>query len=248
MELPSMKLPSAHVEPLKLATAIVIALLLVKIMGRAARVVRGKLEEEGLQDLGWWVEKTLLYGSYLLAFSIVLESLGMSIWALVTGLGLAGAGIAVAARDLIANLLAGLYLALERPFEVGDRIRVGEYSGEVVDLRIRCTVLKSRGRRIVIPNSVLVNETVERLDDSDECEFEVVVEGSPNEIGRRLAALEGELDSLKLKYYDISVERVESGRALVRVRAAGKEVDSVHGAVRRALVKRPGGTDRWDDD
>ncbi|WP_457620225.1 mechanosensitive ion channel family protein [Methanopyrus sp.] len=244
MELPSMSLLPAHVEPLKLATAIVIALLLVKIIGRAARVVRGKLEEEGLQDLGWWIEKTLLYGSYLLAFSVVLESLGVNLWALVTGLGLAGAGVAVAARDLVANLLSGLYLALERPFEVGDRIRVGEYSGEVIDLRIRCTVLKSRGRRIVVPNSVLVNETVEKLDDSEERELEVVVEGTQSEIGQRLAALKEELGSLKLKYYEVSVERVESGRTLVRVRAAGEDVDSVHGAVRRALVKRPGGTDR----
>ncbi|WP_457614575.1 mechanosensitive ion channel family protein [Methanopyrus sp.] len=244
MGLPSMNLLPAHVEPLKLATAIVIALLLVKIIGRAARAVRDKLEEEGLQDLGWWVEKTLLYSSYLLAFSVVLESLGVSLWALVTGLGLAGAGVAVAARDLIANLLAGLYLALERPFEVGDRIRVGEYSGEVIDLRIRCTVLKSRGRRIVVPNSVLVNETVEKLDDSEERELEVVVEGTPGEIGRRLAAFEEELGSLKLKYYEVSVERVESGRTLVRVRAAGEDVDRVHGAVRRVLVKRPGGTDR----
>ncbi len=240
-----MPLPTPHVEqPLKLIGSVVIALILVKLAARAAGTIRDRLEREDLPDLAWWAEKSILYGTYLIALTTVLESLGISIWALITGLGLAGAGVAVAARKLLANIIAGLYLAVERPFEVGDRIRVGDYQGEVVDIRVRCTVLRHRGRDLIVPNSILVEETVERLDAREEVDLRVRVPGPATEVRRLVDRLEEELKKAGAEHLSLEVERLEPGEARLRIRSLGLPRERVQEVVDSVLVKRPGGTDR----
>jgi len=239
------EIPHLHVEPLRLAASVVIALILIKIASRVARAARDRLEREGLPDIAWWVEKTLLYGTYALALTVVLGALGVSLLGLLTGLGLAGAGAALAARTLIANLLAGLYLAVERPFEVGDRIRVGEYQGEVVDIRIRCTVLRHRGREYLIPNALLIQKTVELLKGEHEVDLRVRVPGPATEIRRRIDRLERELKKAGARHLSLTLEHLEPGEARLRIRSLGLPRDRVQEIVDRVLlVKRPGGTDR----
>jgi len=238
-------LPTPHVEqPLKLIGSVVIALILVKLAARAAGTIRDRLEREDLPDLAWWAEKSILYGTYLIALTTVLESLGISIWALITGLGLAGAGVAVAARKLLANIISGLYLAVERPFEVGDRIRVGDYQGEVVDIRVRCTVLRHRGRDLIVPNSILVEETVERLDAREEVDLRVRVPGPATEVRRLIDRLEEELKKAGAEHLSMEVEHLEPGEARLRIRSLGLPRERVQEVVDSILVKRPGGTDR----
>jgi len=80
-----------------------------------------------------------------------------------TFLGLVSAGIAIALKDLLANLAGWMFILIRRPFEVGDRIQIGEIQGDVIDMRIfQFTVLEignwvhadqSTGRVIHVPNS-----------------------------------------------------------------------------------------------
>lgn len=81
---------------------------------------------------------------------------------LATILGLVAAGLAIALRDLVTNLAGWMFILVRRPFEVGDRIQLGEHAGDVVDLRLfQFSVLEignwvhadqSTGRVIHIPN------------------------------------------------------------------------------------------------
>ncbi len=80
-----------------------------------------------------------------------------------TFLGLLSAGLAIALRDLVTNMAGWGFILLRHPFEVGDRIQVGENRGDVVDIRLfQFTLLEignwvdadqSTGRVIHIPNS-----------------------------------------------------------------------------------------------
>src|SRR5262249_36199420 len=54
---------------------------------------------------------------------------------LATYLGLLSAGLAIALQDPLANLAGWLYIIFRRPFRIGDRIEVGSYAGDVVDIR-----------------------------------------------------------------------------------------------------------------
>ncbi len=85
-----------------------------------------------------------------------------------TFLGLVTAGLALALRDLIANLAGWIFILWRHPFDLGDRIQIGGHAGDVVDLRIfQFTLLEignwvdadqSTGRIIHVPNSTLFRE------------------------------------------------------------------------------------------
>jgi len=106
--------------------------------------------------------KTTNYIYYItLAFLLGLIWLG-DLTNLATYLGLVSAGLAIALSDPITNVAGWIFIFWRRPFEVGDRIQIGEHAGDVIDARIfQFTLLEignwvdadqSTGRMIHIPN------------------------------------------------------------------------------------------------
>ncbi len=89
---------------------------------------------------------------------------------LTTFLGLLSAGIAIALKDLVANLAGWAFILWRRPFEVGDRVQIGEHRGDVIDIRIfQFTLLEignwvdadqSTGRLIHVPNGHILTEVL----------------------------------------------------------------------------------------
>jgi small-conductance mechanosensitive channel len=89
---------------------------------------------------------------------------------LATYLGIVSAGLAIALRDPIVNLVGWLFIIWRRPFKVGDRIEVGNRAGDVIDIRIfQFTLMEignwvdadqSTGRVIHIPNGKVFTEAV----------------------------------------------------------------------------------------
>jgi len=83
-----------------------------------------------------------------------------------TFLGLLSAGIAIALKDLLVNIAGWLYIISFRPFVVGDRIQIGDNSGDVIDISVFGSTLleirkwvdadQSTGRILVIPNGQLL--------------------------------------------------------------------------------------------
>jgi small-conductance mechanosensitive channel len=81
--------------------------------------------------------------------------------------GLFSAGIAIALKDLVANAAAWVFIVSRRPFAVGDRIQIGEFSGDVIDIRFFQFSLmevgnwveadQSTGRVLHIPNGMLLS-------------------------------------------------------------------------------------------
>jgi len=96
-----------------------------------------------------------------------------SIWidkfgSLATFFGLVTAGLAIALQDLIVNIAGWIFLLVRRPFVLGDRIQVGDYAGDVIDIRFFQFTLneignwvdadQSTGRIIHIPNGRVFKE------------------------------------------------------------------------------------------
>lgn len=87
-----------------------------------------------------------------------------------TYLGLLSAGLAIALQDPVVNLAGWAFVVWRRPFEVGDRIQIGEYKGDVIDQRIFMFTLmeignwvdadQSTGRVIHIPNGKVFKEVL----------------------------------------------------------------------------------------
>lgn len=76
-------------------------------------------------------------------------------------LGALTVALSLALQDVLKNLVAGIYLLLEHPFVIGDQITLEPYTGEVEDIQIRFTSLRTAsGQRVLIPNSMLFSSAV----------------------------------------------------------------------------------------
>ncbi len=129
------------------------------------RVVHGRIEDPRIRYQ--WSK-----GSGYAAFVLVLALLGQ-IWIeairnMGTFLGLLTAGLAIALKDLVANMAGWAFILLRHPFHLGDRIQIGEHRGDVVDLRLfQFSLLEignwvqadqSTGRIIHVPNSRIFSD------------------------------------------------------------------------------------------
>ena len=74
-------------------------------------------------------------------------------------------GVGFGSQALINNFIGGLIMLAERPVRLGERITFGNYDGVVEDVGFRCTKLRTQADHLVtIPNSTLVNESIENID------------------------------------------------------------------------------------
>ena len=94
----------------------------------------------------------------ILGVTILLDHFGVNVTALTAALGIGGLAISLAAKDTVADAIAGMIVLLDRPFRVGDRIEiqgVGTW-GDVTEVGLRTTRIRTRDNRMVIvPNSII---------------------------------------------------------------------------------------------
>lgn len=89
-----------------------------------------------------------------------LGTLGINVAAMVAGLGLTGFALGFALKDMLSNLLAGVLILAYRPFRRGDRIAVAGFEGTVTGIDLRYTILQGEQQQILIPNSVLLTNSI----------------------------------------------------------------------------------------
>jgi small conductance mechanosensitive channel len=102
----------------------------------------------------------VVHALVLLMFGVLaLQNLGVELLPLVAGLGVAGAGIALAVQGVLGNLAAGLTIVFTRPFRVGEYVGIVGVEGKVEEVSLFSTTLGHPDRsRIVIPNRKIVGE------------------------------------------------------------------------------------------
>lgn len=90
---------------------------------------------------------------------MALQNLGVELLPLIAGLGVAGAGVALAMQGILGNVAAGLTIIFTQPFHVGDYISIADEEGEVLDMSLFSTTLGHTDRsKVVIPNRKIVGE------------------------------------------------------------------------------------------
>lgn len=102
----------------------------------------------------------------VVAFGLVFiaQNLDIPIASLITGLGLGGLAFALAAKDTVENLFGSLTVLIDRPFQLGDWIVMGDLEGTVVEVGLRSTRIRTFYNSIItIPNSKLVSAAVDNL-------------------------------------------------------------------------------------
>jgi small-conductance mechanosensitive channel len=142
---------------------VVISLLILwRLIDLAHEWYREELAQEGRADELDPVLLLLTRLSHILlaivGASILLSHFGINITALLAALGIAGLALSLAAQDTLSDAISGFIILADRPYRVGDRIEIqGEGTwGDVVDIGLRTTSVRTRDNRMVIvPNSII---------------------------------------------------------------------------------------------
>lgn len=139
---------------------------------RAAPVTRlllhsaeNHLDMQTNQTMGRFFEN--IFHALVVVFTgiAVLDRLGVPVSGLLTGAGVAGLAISLAAQSTLSNLIAGVTLVLEHPFGIGDYIVVGSYEGTVEDVSFRSTRIRTLDNvAITIENSKICSEYIQNCD------------------------------------------------------------------------------------
>ncbi len=113
-------------------------------------------------------QKALNYVTFAIGFLLVGRVWFVGVGSLTTLVGLITAGLAIALRDPIVSLVAWLFILWRRPFEVGDRVQIGDHAGDVIDQRIfQFTLMEignwvdadqTTGRIVHMPNAVIFSQ------------------------------------------------------------------------------------------
>ena len=91
---------------------------------------------------------------YIIAVFLIIQELGFDLGGLITGLGLGGVILTLAAQDTAKNLFGGVVIFLDKPFKVGDYIEVGTQAGTVENITFRSTAIRTIDDSLLhIPNS-----------------------------------------------------------------------------------------------
>lgn len=142
----------------------VLSILLLLYLARKARqvlvnkiLVRANINEGIRQSIGTIVR----YGIITLGLIIIFQSAGLNLSALGVVAGALGVGIGFGLQNITNNFISGIIILFERPIKIGDRVEVGEVSGDVVKIAARATtVITNDNISIIIPNSEFVSNRV----------------------------------------------------------------------------------------
>ena len=100
----------------------------------------------------------------LIGIVMVISELGYNINGLLTGLGVGGLAISLAAQDAVSNLISGFIIVFEKPFVVGDMVITDSIQGTVIDITMRSTTLRTLEDSVVtLPNSSVANASIVNL-------------------------------------------------------------------------------------
>jgi small-conductance mechanosensitive channel len=111
-----------------------------------------------LAALGFLVRLLL----YAILVVLALDNVpGVEVTALITGLGIGGVAVALAVQNILGDLFASLSIALDKPFVVGDFVRVGELAGTVETIGLKTTRVRSlHGEELIFSNSDLLSSRI----------------------------------------------------------------------------------------
>ncbi|MGH7545674.1 MAG: mechanosensitive ion channel family protein, partial [Gemmatimonadota bacterium] len=124
---------------------------------------------------------------------LALDNLGVDVTALVTGLGVGGIAVALAAQNILSDLFASLTIVFDKPFVIGDFIIVGDQAGTVEYIGLKTTRVRSLwGEQLVFANSDLLSSRIRNFKRMHERRivFKVgVVYGTSHEKVRRIPGM-----------------------------------------------------------
>lgn len=144
----------------RLLTALVIVAAGLVVSGWVSRWLARVLNRRELEPpIRLLVTRVAWTACAALFFIMALQNLGVELLPLIAGLGVAGAGLALATQGVLSNIVAGLSIIFAKPFRVGEYVAIAGVEGVVEAITLFNTTLGHVDRsRVVVPNRKIVGE------------------------------------------------------------------------------------------
>jgi potassium efflux system protein len=153
---------------------ILLAIPVVYLASWVSKLTRRFLDATVLRQLAisdasrFTISSLVRYGVLVLAILIGLSIIGINLSSLAVVIGALGIGIGFGLQNVVANYVAGLVIFFERPLKEGDRILVNGLEGDVVQIKLRSTVINTlTNETIIVPNSQLVGNSIHNYSYND---------------------------------------------------------------------------------
>lgn len=156
------------------AFIIVVAFALGSRLSRKA--LRPALRKSGMHAtlIELLVNKIYHYALMTVGLVMALDQLGVNVAAALAGLGVAGIAVGFAAQDTLSNIISGIMIFLDRPFLVDDWVTTGDQYGQVANITLRTTRIRTnQNTYVVIPNRMIIDQVL--INHSKEGELRVDV-------------------------------------------------------------------------
>lgn len=205
----------------KIVTVIIISKALINSLSSPNSFIikwQKKMSQDGIDNTSSIVIlKILKILVYIGITVIIIQEIGYDLSGLITGLGISGVIITLAAQDTAKNLFGGIVIFLDKPFKVGDYIKLPEYDGTVEDITFRSTKVRTVENTVLhIPNSEISSAIITNCSEMQKRRYKtnLVIElGTPLEhIQKLIKDIEDMLstqkrviqDSINVKFQNIT--------------------------------------------
>lgn len=157
--------PDSFVKVVDNAYSILIVLDITCFFGRLfsslLQVYWGKQSNGQANKMMPIIKRTILVIVWLIGIVMALSNVGVNISALLGTLGIGGIAFALAAQDTVKNVFGTFTILTDKPFSIGDTIRVDSYEGTVVDVGVRSTKIMNYDKRIItFPNYKITDTSI----------------------------------------------------------------------------------------
>ncbi len=146
---------------------IIVSLVLIILSVYLARLLSNLLMTKGLArtqlDIGtkYVLKRVTEYALVTIGGIIAFQTVGIDLSGLAVVFGLLSVGIGFGLQNVASNFISGIILLFERPIQVGDRITVGDTQGDVEEINIRATTIRSLDNiSIIVPNNEFIEGRV----------------------------------------------------------------------------------------
>ncbi|HEX7859908.1 MAG TPA: mechanosensitive ion channel family protein [Verrucomicrobiae bacterium] len=110
------------------------------------------------------ISKSLKVFLFIMAILVTLDNIGFNIRTLLAGVSISGLALGLAAQDTVGNLFGAAAVFMDKPFKIGDVIKMSEGEGVVEEMGLRSTRIRNPdGHLITIPNKTMGNSTITNI-------------------------------------------------------------------------------------
>jgi small-conductance mechanosensitive channel len=152
---------------LKFVVLFVVLALFARFVRRrlVLRLLRNSQIDPGVK---YAVARIVAYGVWVLGLLLGLPLVGIQLNSLLVAFGAVGIGIGLGLQKIAENFISGMILLFARPVKVGDRVRLDDVEGTIIEIQGRVTLVRDNNNVVyLVPNATLVSDLVVNLTHND---------------------------------------------------------------------------------